>query len=320
MKKTSYLENSLKWPIDTPQIAHKDWILFTASLACCSPACQHGYVLDTTPSEIRQFIIDLCTTLSPGLRAANRDAGAIDTKTDFHDVVTVHDRATEVAIREAIFERFPESVVLGEETGWSNRTGDTGEPSPNDLIWIVDPIDGTSNFAGGWDYWCISISAARGGEFVASGVCQPIVNRIWSADDTGAYLDEPGYETRRLSVQRDAVPSDGLCATEYPKINSADDSALVRWREAGRSFRSMRRPGSTALDLCYVADGRAVASFSTGVHSWDVAAGIHIIQQAGGIYEGYNGTELSTPIWDGSSFVAGASKACVAAGRKALGL
>ena len=107
----------------------------------------------------------------------------------------VHDRATEVAIREAIFERFPESVVLGEETGWSNRTGDAGEPSPNDLIWIVDPIDGTSNFAGGWDYWCISISAARDGEFVASGVCQPIVNRIWSADDTGAYLDEPGYET-----------------------------------------------------------------------------------------------------------------------------
>lgn len=274
-----------------------------------------------TSTSIRQFLVDLMTALGPDLRAASRDVGTIDTKTSFHDVVTKHDRATEIKIKEAVFAAFPDSLVLGEEGGWSSASGEAGDPSPEDLVWIVDPIDGTSNFASGWDHWCISIAATRNGEHVASSISQPLNGRIWSADEEGSYLDEPDQPTRVLKVDENAVPSDGLCATEFPKISSSPNPEdFERWREAGVQFRSMRRTGSTALDLCYVADGRAVASFSHGVNAWDVAAGIHIIRQAGGFYEGYTDGQLTTPSWEGGTFVAGPSEVCIATGRKALGL
>lgn len=276
---------------------------------------------DTTSTSLRQFIVDLTADLSPDLRAASRDVGTIDTKSSFHDVVTEHDKATEQKIRTAIFAAYPESVLLGEEGGWASPSGEVTEPSPTDLVWIVDPIDGTSNFASGWDHWCISISATRGAEHVASAICQPLTGRVWSADENGAFLDEPEQDTRVLKLGNDTVPANGLCATEFPSVHKEGRPGdLNRWQEASKHFRSMRRSGSTALDLCYVADGRAVASFSHGVNAWDVAAGIHIIRQAGGFYEGYrDGTEV-TPAWDGPVYVAGPSEKCMEVGRKALAL
>ncbi|WP_182353719.1 inositol monophosphatase family protein [Flaviflexus huanghaiensis] len=276
---------------------------------------------ETNSAEIRSFLLDLVAKLGPGVLAASRERGDLTSKTSFHDVVTVHDEATEVAIREAIFTRFPDSHVLGEESGWSTASGPSDGPGDDDLYWLVDPIDGTSNFAAGWDYWCISIAAVRSGELRASAVHQPRTSRTWSADDDGAYLDEPGQPTRVLQVDPTVEPQDGLCMTEYPSIRVArDDSSLLRWREAAAQFRSMRRTGSTALDLCFVADGSGIASFSTGTNSWDVAAGIHILQRAGAIYESYTDAVPTHPVWDGPEYIAAASHACLQVGRETMGL
>lgn len=290
-------------------------------MACCCPACQHSEVSESLSAEIRTFLLDLTAKLGPGLLEANRSGAQLASKSSFHDVVTVHDKATETAIREAVFARFPDSAILGEETGWSNAAGPIDEPGADDLYWLVDPIDGTSNFAGGWDHWCISIAAVMSGRLIASAVHQPLGKRIWSADESGAYLDEPGYPTRTLQVDTEAVPSQGICASEFPSVRVGHDiDSLLGWSRAASQFRSMRRPGSTTLDLCFVADGRALAAFSTGAHSWDVAAGIHILQQAGAIYEAYDESGPAVPVWDGTTYIAAASEACAKPAREAMGL
>lgn len=271
--------------------------------------------------EIRSFLLDLTSRLGPGLLDASREGGDLSEKSSFHDVVTKHDEETELRIREAIFDRFPHSVILGEETGWSDIDGPVDAPEEDDLHWLVDPIDGTSNFAAGWDFWCISIAAVERGELRASAVHQPLTGRTWSADDDGAYLDEPGRPTRILRVDAAAEPREGLCMTEYPSVRVArDDRSLQGWRDAASQFRSMRRTGSTALDLCWVADGTGIASFSTGTNSWDVAAGIHILQKAGALYESYIDGQPAIPVWDGPQYIAAASQACFEVGRKAMGL
>lgn len=269
----------------------------------------------------RSFLIDLVNTLAPGLAEASRGGTSTDTKRDFHDVVTVHDGATEKAIREAVFARFPDSVLLGEEDGWHRADGSTHGPVPGDLVWLVDPIDGTSNFASGWDHWCISIALTQDDRFVASVICQPVTGKVWSADETGAYVQYPGSPERKLTLDPQARPADGICAGEYPstRIIAADPQALSRWGESAKAYRSMRRTGSTALDLAYVAEGLAVASYSEGFHPWDVAAGIHLVEAAGGIYRSFTGTEPAHPLWEGTAYVAGASAECLAPALAALG-
>ncbi|MBM9433854.1 inositol monophosphatase family protein [Flaviflexus equikiangi] len=272
--------------------------------------------------DIRLFLLDLVAQLGPDLLLASRHGGATTTKSSFHDVVTVHDQATEKAIRDAVFAAFPESIVLGEETGWSTAEGRPAGTDGHELQWIVDPIDGTSNFAAGWDHWCISIASVYRGELYASAIHQPLTGRTWSADEDGSYLDEPGCETRTLRVDSAAEPRHGLCTSEYPSVRASQgwDDPLGGWRVAASQFRSMRRTGSTALDLCFVADGRALASFSTGTHSWDVAAGIHILERAGALYEAYGDDGEAHPLWDGPTYIAAASAPCRDVCREALGL
>lgn len=276
---------------------------------------------ESLSAQIRAFILALVAELGPGLLAASRDGAEPTSKSSFHDVVTVHDNATEIAIREAIFARFPQSAILGEESGWSRASGPIAEPADEDILWIVDPIDGTSNFAAGWDHWCISIAAVQSGRFIASGIHQPLTRRTWSADSEGAYLDEPDLPTRRLRVDSTAKPAEGLCTTEYPSVRTGHDAeALMGWSRVASQFRSMRRTGSTALDLCFVADGRALASFATGASSWDVAAGIHILQQAGALYESFDENGPADPLWAGSTYVTAASDECLKLGKEAMGL
>lgn len=270
-------------------------------------------------ADVRRFLLDLVTELSEGLVVANRGGSQSEKKSSFHDVVTIHDKNTEEAIRTAIFERYPESVFLGEEGGWHGPQGPVDEPN-QPWQWIVDPIDGTSNFAAGWEHWCISIALVVDGKLHVGVIHQPTTGTSWSADET-AYLTYGGEEVV-LSLNGSTQPRDGLCATEYPsvKVMDRDPEALPRWREAAGHFRSMRRTGSTALDLAYVADGRAVASFSDGVHPWDVAAGIHIIQAAGGTYRSFDQGVEVLHNWEGPQYVAGPSTECLDVCLRALGI
>lgn len=233
-------------------------------------------------------------------------------KTSFHDIVTVHDEATEKEIRARLLEAYPDSQVLGEE----------GSPTLADLdglVWIVDPIDGTSNFAAGWPHFAISIGAAVDGQLIAGAVCQP-GGPTWSADETGAYVTRGGKESA-ISVSSKTDPASGLAVTEFPSVRvlENDESALSRWPIAARSFRSVRRSGSIALDLCYVAEGMALAAFSSGIHPWDVAAGAFIVTQAGGSYTARCEDKPAEPAWLGPDFVAACAPEPARIGRRVLG-
>lgn len=264
---------------------------------------------------IREFLIDLTATLGPDLVDAARARPSTDLKRDVHDVVTAHDKATEDAIRSAIFAAYPDSVFLGEEGGWHGPDGPVEEPTAP-KVWIVDPIDGTSNFAAGWDHWCISIALIENGTPTVGVIAQPATGKVWSADESGAWLDWEGHEPRQLRVDPDLEPRNGLCATEFPHIYAL--SGYEPWENAARSFRSMRRTGSTALDLAYIAEGLTAASFSGAINPWDVAAGVLIIRRAGGIYEGYRDGQAITDAWNGPQFIAAQSEACADVLRKAL--
>jgi myo-inositol-1(or 4)-monophosphatase len=202
-------------------------------------------------------------------------AMTVERKANFHDVVSKHDRAAERCLRELIFERCPDSTIIGEEDG---RHG-TGR-----IEWLVDPIDGTENFVSAIPFFCVSIAAAVDGEVVAGVVYDPLRDECFSADVEGAYLNSRPMLADGATRDRDA-----LLIVGYPDHQPWHDAPAEAEldREFGRmvrSFRTVRRIGSSALSLAYVAAGRADVAFDINIRPWDVAAGSLLVQRAGGEY------------------------------------
>ena len=237
-----------------------------------------------TSHELARIAADAARQVGPYLIEAFSRPRTVELKADFHDVVTVHDKESQRRIADFLFAETPESFIVGEESSrMLTCDGRPGTPGEGDVVWYVDPIDGTSNFASGFDHWCVSIAAARGGALTAGVVYQPTTNTLYLADDAGALRN--GQPMRVL----DAPVEDGMIATEFP-------SARVPYpEEAARGFtrvvaaaRSVRRTGSTALALAEVAAGHFLAAFNVGTHPWDVAAGALLVERAGGRYLGFD--------------------------------
>lgn len=204
------------------------------------------------------------------------DSGmTVERKANFHDVVSKHDRATERRLRELILQRCPDSTILGEEDG---RHGN------GRIEWLVDPIDGTENFVSAIPFFCVSIAAAVDGQVVAGIVYDPLRDESFSADAENAYLN--GQPILALGATKDR---DSLLIAGYPDHQPWQDAPpkFELEHEFGRmvrSFRTVRRIGSSALSLAYVAAGRAEAAFDINISPWDVAAGALLVKQAGGDY------------------------------------
>lgn len=210
---------------------------------------------------------------------AARDAGAYFTpfagkiafaeKKGFFDPVTECDKESERRIVERIFKEHPDSTIVGEEGG---QQGDGA------VHWYVDPIDGTNNFVAGIPFFCVSIAAALGDKLLAGVVYDPSHDEVFAATTAGATLNgEP--------IRCSGSPSDNgsTLMTEHPRSGRpADPEDLVRFGRLLEPFRAVRRLGSTALHLAYVAAGRADATFGLGTNPWDIAAGALLVQQAGG--------------------------------------
>lgn len=207
------------------------------------------------------------------LSAAFRTQVASTEKTGQRDLVTEYDSQAEHAIIERIRHELPDSSFLGEEGG---RVG-TGA-----VEWIVDPIDGTDNFARGIPFWCVSIAATLGGRLLASAVFDPVADLLFSADESGAYLADQPIRVRAADTERQAV-----LVTAFPQARDfehAGDASLEAVERLTTTFLSIRNLGSAALGLAYVAAGWADATFNFGVQAWDVAAGAHLVERAGGRY------------------------------------
>ena len=196
------------------------------------------------------------------------------------DLVTDVDEKAEHVIGEILRRAFPEYGMLAEEGG---RTADEGA-----ALWIVDPLDGTTNFAHGLPIFSVSIALERSGETVLGVVHDPMNEETYIAErGEGATLNgEPIRASETDELKR------ALIVTGFPYDLAGMPAALELFGRLATASRGMRRLGSAALDLCYVAAGRLDAYYERGVHAWDVAAGALILEEAGGRATDYGGRRL----------------------------
>lgn len=221
-------------------------------------------------------------TLNIAVKAARRAATIINrasTQIDLlpvqtkspNDFVTEVDRAAEAAIIDVLRDAYPQHGILAEESG------QTGE---GEYQWIIDPLDGTTNFIHGFPQYAISIALARNGVLEQAVVFDPTRNELFTASKgAGAYLNE-----RRIRVSKRIRLSESLIGTGFP-FREFDhvDAYLAMFRDLTQRTAGIRRPGAAALDLAYVACGRLDGFWEMGLQPWDMAAGVLLIQEAGGL-------------------------------------
>lgn len=196
----------------------------------------------------------------------------VETKTTFSDLVTEVDRLAEAEVRRLILAAHPDHSILGEEGGQVDGGTDSA-------LWVVDPLDGTVNYAHGFPVYCASVGLELGGERVVGAVYDPSRDELFTAvRGGGAFLNG-----RR--VQTSATPdlrAPALVSTGFPYNVAEDPRNLQLLTKVLALGVPVRRPGAAALDLCYVACGRLDAYWEMGLKRWDSAAGSLIVQEAGG--------------------------------------
>jgi myo-inositol-1(or 4)-monophosphatase len=199
------------------------------------------------------------------------------------DLVTEIDLECERMCRAVLAERFPDHDILAEELG-----GSAGGRPRSRYRWVFDPLDGTTNYAHGLPIYCASLALEIDGLREVGAIYDPTRKELFTAErGEGAYLNG-----RRLAVSRTATLLDALLVTGFPyDVHKKNGGALVDLFGAflGRA-RAVRRLGSAALDLCYVAAGRFEGFWEQHLYPWDVAAGALIVEEAGGRVTGMDGT------------------------------
>ena len=197
-----------------------------------------------------------------------------------NDFVTEIDHASEDAIIDTLLTAYPQHGILAEESGSS-----LGNPRA-DHVWIIDPLDGTTNFIHGFPVYCVSIALAVAGRVEQAVVYDPTRNDLFTATrGRGAFCNE-----RRIRVSKRTRLSESLIATGFPYRKGDDfDGYLRLMGELMRHTAGLRRPGAAALDLAYVAAGFSDGFFETGLKPWDVAAGSLLVTEAGGLVGNFTG-------------------------------
>lgn len=197
-----------------------------------------------------------------------------------NDFVTEVDHRAEQAIIDVIHDHYPDHAILAEERGA------VGE---NEYVWIIDPLDGTTNYFHGFPVFCVSIAVAQRNELQHAVVYDPLRQEIFTASrGQGAQLDG-----RRIRVSKQGALQHSLLATGFPFRGNENrmDQYLGMLRAAMVSSAGIRRPGSAALDLCYVAAGRVDGFWELGLSKWDIAAGALLIREAGGRISDFSGSD-----------------------------
>jgi myo-inositol-1(or 4)-monophosphatase len=203
------------------------------------------------------------------------------------DLVSEVDLAVEAAVRTLIAERFPDHQVLAEEEG----LGKDGGRAAAEFCWVFDPLDGTTNFVHGLPIFCSSLALERDGVALVGAVLDPTRGELFTATrGGGAFLNGSPI---RVSSAGDLI--DAMLCTGFPYDVHEQVQEIVGLfgRFVGRA-RAVRRLGSAAIDLCYVAAGRLDGFWERGLHPWDIAAGALIVQEAGGMVTGYDGSSFTS--------------------------
>ena len=197
-----------------------------------------------------------------------------------NDFVTEVDHAAEQAIIETLTTAYPGHGIWAEESGREHGAKDS------DFVWIIDPLDGTTNFIHGLPVYCVSIALAVKGKIEQAVVYDPTRNDLFTATKgRGAFLND-----RRLHVSKRIHLKESLISTGFP-FRPGDDfnNYLKMMGDVMQRTAGLRRPGAAALDLAYVAAGYTEGFFETGLQPWDVAAGSLLVTEAGGLVGNFTG-------------------------------
>jgi myo-inositol-1(or 4)-monophosphatase len=223
----------------------------------------------------------------PAMTEISREAGALlmeyfrqHVKVEYKgeaDLVTVADRQSEALIRHRLRQLWPTHDILGEEEGLT----DTG----SDYRWYVDPLDGTTNFAHGFPVFCVSIGLDYKGKRIAGVIYDPTRDELFAAEQgSGAYLNQ-----ERIHVSRTTNLTECLLATGFPSHKRHKNPNIFFYHQITLHTHGVRRAGSAALDLCCVACGRFDGFWEFNLNPWDTAAGVLMVQEAGGIVTDFKG-------------------------------
>lgn len=233
-------------------------------------------------------------------KMANLDKLKVEQK-GFNDYVSDADLAAERAVIDCIHKHYPDHAILAEESGVSGES---------DTVWIIDPLDGTTNFVHGFPVFAVSIGVQVNGRVEHGVIYDPMRQELFTASrGQGAYLDD-----HRIRVSGQTKLERSLIGTGFP-FRSAEteiDPYLAMLKKILRNTSGIRRPGAAALDLAYVAAGRLDGFWETGLAPWDLAAGSLLIREAGGIVSGLNGSE---DFFDAGHVLAGTPKIYAALAR-----
>ena len=193
------------------------------------------------------------------------------------DLVTAADRAAEKMIVERIRQQWPDHDLIGEE-GSRRETG-------SDFRWYVDPLDGTTNFAHGYPVFCVSMALEYKGERIAGVIYDPSRDEMFAAEKgSGAQLNG-----RAARVSSTRLLKESLVATGFPSHKRHNNPNIHFYHQITLRSHGVRRAGSAALDLCYVACGRYDAYWEFNLNPWDTAAGVLLVQEAGGTVTNFSG-------------------------------
>ena len=212
-------------------------------------------------------------------RAADNLDHLTVTKKSNADYVSEVDRAAERTIIETILDVYPNHAILAEESGAQGES---------EYLWIIDPLDGTTNFLHGFPQYAVSIALQHNGVLTQAVIYDPTKNDLFTATrGRGAFLND-----RRIRVSKRAELADSLIGTGFPYTKFDHlDAYMGILKDMMQKTAGLRRPGSAALDLAYTAAGRYDGFYETGLKPWDIAAGCLLITEAGGLVSDLQGND-----------------------------
>ncbi|HPZ52783.1 MAG TPA: inositol monophosphatase family protein [Clostridia bacterium] len=252
---------------------------------------------------MRVNVEDVIKAVKNAAKILTRDLGAnesdmdIEIKASNRDVVTKYDLEVQNSLIAELGSMYPDVLVIGEED--TKDSGQVGESKFAREFFLIDPVDGTTNFVHDFRHSSISVAYGKDGKILLGVVMNPYTNEIFHAvKGKGAYLNN-----KRIHVSGHGIKDSLVLFGTSPSTNDTHDRTFDILKHVFLNTKDIRRTGSAALDLGYIAAGRADFFFELILHPWDYAAGIILIQEAGGIISDFNGNDL--PLVRPSSVVAG---------------
>ena len=248
--------------------------LFSVTTPSCSKQLSFDVLLETAIEAGRQAGAILQNYVRSGFRIEHKDR---------INLVTDADHAAEQCVIDRIRKQFPRHRFLAEERGRVER-------SPSPYLWVIDPLDGTTNFAHGYPAYCVSIGLEYEGRCVLGVVFDPSRNELFTATHSGgAYLNGQPIRVSSTSSLENSLLVTGFAYD----IREAARNNLDHFVKFALKAQGLRRTGSAALDLCYIAAGRFDGFWEVSLNPWDMAAGSVMVREAGGQLTNFLGNDLS---------------------------